>query len=519
MEKFRLYLYIVLPCAVISFSYWSLFGANALYTFHEYSDLGTFAYNMYFDLHYAGIAHGLQLLIFGNHVAPDLLLMLPFYALAQSPMTLLVIQSFVLAVTGVVVFVVAADLTRRPLLALAFSLAFFLNPGVFGMLVFDFHAESLLILFYVLTFYFFMKNNKAAFFASSLLLLGAIEEAPFLGATLAVVLLLYAYRFSRESRLRRDRLVMAGGLLLLSMVVFGAYIGIDSVLAGSYAAGQYNGLPAVLQAFPIVQNQINSGASAPFSELGYLFSGFYAQYTIYGVAIALFSFGFAVIFDPLSTAILVSPWFAELFFVGNINFPTVFNQYFGFVLGGTIVASLLAIHKLQNSEGHAASFLLGDRNSHPFVVRKLIPYSLVGMAVMLLLLFPLMVYSRNVNSFSQDFLFQVSPQMNQIYTQLYSVMAYLPQNASVMTQYFIMSHVTDRKDIELLQNQTYYFLPEYVLVDFNLNVSLNAYSNGEPQYIQGYIQNHTNDYALYARNGSAILLFYHPNVTSGGNAG
>jgi hypothetical protein len=50
----------------------------------------------------------------------------------------------------------------------------------------------------------------------------------------------------------------------------------------------------------------------------------------------------------------------------------------------------------------------------------------------------------------------------------------------------------------------WYFKPEYILVDLNLNVSLNAYLN-----INELINytNHTT-YGVYARNGSAILLKY-----------
>ena len=61
---------------------------------------------MYYHLHYPNIVWGLQYLIFGNHIAPDLILVLPMYAIFQSALTLLFIQAAVLSVTGLVLFAV-----------------------------------------------------------------------------------------------------------------------------------------------------------------------------------------------------------------------------------------------------------------------------------------------------------------------------------------------------------------------------------------------------------------------------
>ena len=107
--KFDVWLVLAGLLTVANFTYWCLYSLNAYNTFHEFGDLGAFAYDMYYHLHYPNIVWGLQYLIFGNHIAPDLILVLPMYAIFQSALTLLFIQAAVLSVTGLVLFVVARD--------------------------------------------------------------------------------------------------------------------------------------------------------------------------------------------------------------------------------------------------------------------------------------------------------------------------------------------------------------------------------------------------------------------------
>lgn len=509
MDK-KLYSYIAIFAGLVSFAYWSLFAGNAMYNFHEYSDLAQFSYNMWVYLHYPALAHGLQILVYCTHLSPDMALLLPLYYIAPSSLTLLVFQALLLSATGVAIFFIAKDLLNRPLLALGLSFAFLLNPGIFGMLVFDFHAEALIIPFYLLTFYFYMKSNRKAFYVSAILLLGTIEEGPFMAFTLALALFLYDYRFTHDAHERRKRLIMSGSLMALSILTFAFYSFTVSYLTAAYANGQYIGLAPILQLLPLAQSQI-AILSTPFtqlsSELGPMLG-----YTIYAMLIIFFSFGIAWIFDPLSTIILLSPYIVEFFVVGNENFAFIFNQYFGFVLGGTIVAAILGIMNVKNDRGAIVKEVVENNEKHrELILKKIIPYSMVVVVIILLVFFPTFMLSRNVNNFAQDFLFQISPQQHALDTQLYSVMNYLPANASLLTTYFIVPHIVDRKDIELIYPTGYYFQPDYILIDFNLNVSLNAYSYGQPQYFEAFWANQSKNYTVFAENGtgwinSAILL-------------
>ena len=491
------YTYAAIALFVLSFAYWSAFATNAYYTFHEYSDLGTFSYNMYFDIHWPRIVHGLQLLVFGNHMAPDLLLILPIYALFPSSLTLLYIQAFILSFTGIVLFLGAKSLFKSSGIGLLFMLAYSLNPGVFGMYIFDFHTESFLTIFYILAFYSFIKGRKFLFIASTLLLLGVIEEATFLAMTLGLVLFAYGIWSWRRGE-GAEKAYLALFMIFLSVAVLLFYILAAKSLDAAYAAGSYPGLPPILYAYNFAGSQLAVATTAPLSSFA-AYAGAYNMpiYIAYALAIAIFGFGVAAIYRPLATLVLLFPWLVELFVVGNINFAFVFNQYFGFVIGPAAVASMLGMLRFYGKKHGTAS----PKMFHAALV------SVVAASFLLFAFFPMFIYSKNVNNLSQDFTFRVSPQIRAYDAQLYSVMRLVPPNASLMTSYFIMPHVADRKDLELLQNSSYFFLPDYVLVDFNPNISLNAVSyGGQLQYFDSFFADHGASYDVYARNGTALLL-------------
>ncbi len=328
--------------------------------------------------------------------------------------------------------------------------------------------------------------------------------------SLALALFLYDYRFTHDAQERKKKFMMAGSLMVLSILVFAFYSFTVNYLSAAYAQGQYAGLAPILHLLPLAQSQI-AVLSTPFTQLSSEF-GPMLGYTVYAILIIFFSFGIATVFDPISTILLLSPYLTELFIVGNTNFAFIFNQYFGFVLGGTIVATMLGIMSVKNNRGIVVNEVIeGNEARKELILKKIIPYSVVFMVIILLLFFPTFMLSRNVNNFAQDFLFQITPQQHALDTQLYSVMNYLPANASLLTTYFIVPHVVNRKDIELIYPVGYYFQPNYILIDFNLNVSMNAYSYGQPQYFEAFWANQSKNYTLVAENGtgwinSAILL-------------
>ncbi len=87
-----------------------------------------------------------------------LVLLSPFYALWQDPRMLLFIQTLVLSMGGVFVYLIARHILENRTLSLALSLCYFLNPAVQYTNLYDFHSVSLATTFLLAAFYFIQKK-------------------------------------------------------------------------------------------------------------------------------------------------------------------------------------------------------------------------------------------------------------------------------------------------------------------------------------------------------------------------
>jgi uncharacterized membrane protein len=83
----------------------------------------------------------------------------PFYWIWEDPRTLLVIQTLVMSVGGIFVYLIAKEILKNKLLSLIFALTYFLNPAVNYVNLFDFHSVSLAITFMLGAFYFILKKK------------------------------------------------------------------------------------------------------------------------------------------------------------------------------------------------------------------------------------------------------------------------------------------------------------------------------------------------------------------------
>ena len=498
------YLYAALAMVLVSTLYWSAFALNAYSTFHEYNDLGAYAYSLYYDLHYPSAAHGLQYIIFGNHISPDELLFLPIFYISQSALTLLFIQALVVSLAGLAAFGAARRVTGSGAFAMLLCAAVLLNPGLHGITVFDFHVEMLFPLLFIAAFYFYVRMMRLWFYAASVLLVGVIEEAPFLGIALGMALAAHALLNHADAEERRARLRMAYGLLALSAAAFLLYYAASGYINGQYAAGAYPLLPPGLRydsSLSGVASGLGLGQAAPHTTTYTLMTHGSASMVYYALLIIVLGLGVLSVFVPVETLLLLSPWLAETFLVGNFQFVYIFNQYFAYVIGGMAVAAILGAKALMERKGRLANALWQAAGA---ATPKVVAYASVISIAVILMLSPFFIYSRNVNSMTQDFLFQVSPSQQRIYAQLYSVMDQVPPNASLMAQYYTMPHVFARRYFETTARADYFFRPQYILLDDNLNISLNVLNLGYHGFYAFYMNN-TYNYTVAAENGTAVL--------------
>lgn len=101
---------------------------------------------------------------FGVHFSPILFFILPFYRLVTTPETLLVIQSFVLALAAFPIYKLAKEYAGGRIVGLLFAAAYLMYPSIHFVNWYDFHVQAFLPLFFGFTMYYATKENWPRYF-------------------------------------------------------------------------------------------------------------------------------------------------------------------------------------------------------------------------------------------------------------------------------------------------------------------------------------------------------------------
>lgn len=515
-------------CALIlmlaSIIYWAAFAIHSYNTYHEYTDLGVYVYDMYYHVNYPGILHGMQYLVFGNHLAPDMMLFIPLYYLWQSSLCLLMIQVVAVSLTGFVLFLTAKRLLKSERTAFLLSLAFFLNPGVMGLLVFDFHVEMLIPLFMITTFYSFIERKKLLFAISTILLLGAEEITPFVAIALGVGLIIYLTYGYENTDQRKTMALMAISMIAVSVLALHLYVVAQSDLAISYKSNLYPNLPIFLKDIPFGLQQFYSIAAIGLghgSGLSYL--RYLPPYrTVLAFLMVFFGFGVAAILEPLIPLTIAAPWIIEVIFAGASGFVYIYNQYFGFVIGSSAVAALICTNLI----GLGKKVPERRESRIREMVKPYVDHSILVASVLFFLISLYIIFSTNVQNLPQNLLLQTPPQQKLYYSQLDKIISDIPANASVMAPYFAMPHLANRMYFEVVPNSfqangiatsneigsgqhqyDYWFNPQYIVTDpDNYIGALPITFIGFPDDINNSMAvSHGLNLSVYEQEGNATL--------------
>ncbi|MEM3587748.1 MAG: DUF2079 domain-containing protein, partial [Candidatus Jordarchaeaceae archaeon] len=157
--KINSLLLIVVAVYVVVFSYFTImkyFSFDALGT-----DLGIFE-----QAFWSAINFGLPFCDtveigshFGVHFDPMLYLLLPLYAVYQSPFTLLVLQSTFLGLGAIPMYLLARDEFKSGKVGLVFAILYLLYPSVQWVNWYDFHVDCLMPVLLLSMFYLFKKEK------------------------------------------------------------------------------------------------------------------------------------------------------------------------------------------------------------------------------------------------------------------------------------------------------------------------------------------------------------------------
>lgn len=147
-------------------------------------DLGIFTQSLWTTL-YADkfLYHTCELFInpsgsfFGVHFSPILFFILPLYRLLTAPETLLVVQSFILALVAVPIYKLAREYAGGRTVGLVFAAVYLMYPATQFVNWYDFHVQAFLPLFFAWTIYYVTKENWPRYFLFIFLSLMVEEHA------------------------------------------------------------------------------------------------------------------------------------------------------------------------------------------------------------------------------------------------------------------------------------------------------------------------------------------------------
>ncbi|MDE1865682.1 MAG: DUF2079 domain-containing protein [Candidatus Micrarchaeota archaeon] len=471
--RFDFYLAVILVCSVLFTAYWTAFTLYKYIGFrNSFYDLGQETYFMYVHLHYPGLIGGLQFLVFSNHISPFKLLLLPVFALYQSPMALVLLQDVALALCAVVAYMIGRDVVKSRFVGLALGLAFLVSPGVRGIAYFDAHVEAFIPLFFLLSFYFYMRERRICFLASYIAMISTIETAPFVGISLLLGLLFYELVHERAGRRadisrrnRRLKLLLAAFLISVAFIAFYYYV--INALLSSYSMGGYSGMPPFLKVVNFLSIQTQSlgnisGVAFNRSALPVL--------VWWGILILFFGFGLTGFRNIVLTGILISPWVLELIVIHNTDFAALIGYYYSYSLGGALAAAALGFMIIMGKRGSK------DRNR------------LIGILAAVTIVLSVFL---SLGFLFEPYYFQHFVPSNWTvvsnYSQVEGFLMTIPPNSSVMAQPSIAAHLYWIKYIELPPNETvwgftqtgfsynidnitsFYRTPDYIVINRNLS--------------------------------------------------
>jgi uncharacterized membrane protein len=366
----------------------------------------------------------------GAHFSPVLVLVLPFYAIYQSPITLLVIQSLIIGLAALPVYWIAKNKLNSKLWGLTLALAFLLHPSLQGMNCFDFHVEAFIPLFFLLAFYYLDKRQwlKGVLFA--ILTLSTIEFAPILVVFLGIYFLvretLQKPKTSLSSTLKRATIP----LLLIAASLswfFGAFYVMHSInpLKATGLPGNWDLWGSSMS--EVILNVLKN----PIAALGVMANPIEKVYYAFSLFVPVV---FLPFLSPLGL-FLVLPWLLAALLSDYSPYYQPYFQYFGFIAAQIFIAAIYGVKRLIKlpNQLHGPRLLSS-------MEKKLIALILVVSLISTFAISPIALPALTRRPVEVGRHVQI----------LHELLGLIPANASVATENDILPHLAQREKVLIL---------------------------------------------------------------------
>ena len=425
-------IFVLIAAYTLIFSSYTIF---MHYAFKTYAwDLGIFTQSLWTTVnigkpfHYTIETHvNPSQNFFGAHFSPVLLLTIPIYALFQSPITLLVLQSFILGLAALPTYWIARDKLNSKLWGLTFAAAFLLHPALHGINCYDFHTEAFVPLFFLLAFYYLDNKQWFKGFVFAFLTLSTIEFAPllilFLGLYLIIKVVSQTSKANIVSTLKK--LSIPAVLIATSIIWFFAAFHITysiNPLKATGLPGNWDIWGSSLS--EVILNVLRNPAAA----LGVVVNPIEKVYYVLSIFAPTV---FLSLLSPLEL-LLVVPWLLAALLSEYPPYYELYFQYFGFIAGQLFVASIYGVKNLRRLQSSSHDPARMDK--------KLI----------VLILSVSLLSALATSPISLPALTRRRVEINRHVEILHDVLSLIPNNGSVATQNDIFPHLAQRAEIFIL---------------------------------------------------------------------
>ncbi|MFA5076012.1 MAG: DUF2079 domain-containing protein [Patescibacteria group bacterium] len=217
-------LYIIIFSSICIYKY-SNFGYNAL----DLAIINQVFYNSAHGQLLAASIHEPSYL--ADHFNPIVLLLLPFYLIYQSPITLLILQTIFLALAAWPLYLIAKSVFAKPEYYLLLPFAYLFNPFIHNINLYEFHLVPLAVFLLFFAYYFYQKRQFYPFVTFIILALMTREDVSLYIFCLALFIIVDCHK-------HQQRILWSWVTTLVALSIFWFWASLK-IIASLNPAGNY----------------------------------------------------------------------------------------------------------------------------------------------------------------------------------------------------------------------------------------------------------------------------------------
>ena len=443
---------LALICGLLSGMVIALVTSLRYMTFSAYNfDFGVFV-NMFYNMKETGLPsvsceRDVLMSHFAVHISPVYYLLLPFYAIFPSPLTLQIGQAVIVASGVIPVLLLCRQYKLPEKSSVAVVFLYALHPVLSTGCFFDIHENCFLAPLLLWTFYFFESNRYIPMYIFSIFTLAVKEDA-------AVYILIFSLYLLFSKRSFRHGMF----LFVMALAYFSVALAILRKTSADYVALYINQTPNPSIEGPMLNRFENLIFEKKDGLLGVLKTAFFNP-----------GFLLTQLFQANGSAWNKIAYFFQMFLpLGFIPFLTAKMSHL--LLVSPILLNLLTNYSYQYDIGYQyhfgiLAFFIYVSVMNLSELRKTFRRNLMGFAIAACFCFYIAYIPSNLTYYQKAW-----KENKEIYLQMDEILSTIPQDASVACPGYILPHVANRREVYELYYHGNEGDVDYVILDARSSV-------------------------------------------------